>query len=218
MTKRIIALIMAFVLILSLGACGSAEYSIGTNDNESIKLTFNATFYDNNGGVWLSATGNSFDIRPNKVKEYSYSTSGDWISEWSISSVVSVDIDGKSIESCGSTIIFADTRLKQYDIELPEEIDTSTNGNSSIKSKGRWSDYFTLQWLWDTKDIQNRDNGAKAVVIQSQNGDPICMFTGSNVSWDIAAGLPKTTMLTIDGKEVYIHRTNFAIIDAELLK
>lgn len=36
------------------------------------------------------------------------------------------------------------------------------------------------------------------------------------VSWDIPKNLPKTTQLMIDGKAVYIHRANFAIINTEL--
>lgn len=55
------------------------------------------------------------------------------------------------------------------------------------------------------------------MVIQSQMGNPICMFMGDEVSWNIPRNLPKTTELLIDNKAVYIHRANFAIIDTKLL-
>lgn len=66
--------------------------------------------------------------------------------------------------------------------------------------------------------MDNTDTGSKIVVIQSQTGNLICMFMGDEVSWNIPRNLPKTTELLIDGKSVYIHRANFAIIDTELFK
>lgn len=222
MNKKIISICLIFAVVsLMLTGCSinSSEVNMTTPEGEPVKLTFSATFYDNYGNAWLTATGNSFNIKPNKVKEYSYSSDGYWIDSWTLSSVVSVDVDGRSIESCGSTIIFADSRLEQLDIDIPDNIDTSTPGsNNSITSPGRWSDYWTLQWLWDTQSMQNKDHGAKMVVIQSQNGDPICMFVGDNVTWSVCKNLPKTTQLMIDGKEVYIHRANFAIIDSSFFE
>lgn len=221
--KKFASLLLAITLMLTLTGClDEGPQSVKTpqvSEEESIKLAFNAIFYDNYGKPWLTAVGNSFDIKPNKVKEYSYSSDGDWINTWTLSSVVSVDIDGKSIETCGSTVIFADTRLEQMDIDIPEDIDTSEYGvGNSIASPGRWSNYWTLKLMWDTQSMQNKNHGAKVVIIQSQNGDPICMFTGDSVSWRISKDLPKTTILSIDGKAVYIHRANFAIIDKELFE
>lgn len=43
--------------------------------------------------------GKTFDIKSNKVKEWAYNTDGGWVSSYSLSSVVSIDIDGKNIES-----------------------------------------------------------------------------------------------------------------------
>lgn len=66
----------------------------------------------------------------------------------------------------------------------------------------------------------NEDNGthgARLVIIQSQLGNPICVYSGNDVSWDIPKNLPKTTMVTIDGKVLYIHRANFSIVDMELI-
>ena len=35
--------------------------------------------------------------------------------------------------------------------------------------------------------------------------------------WEVKTDLPKTTMLMIDNKALYIHRANFQIIDTKLL-
>ena len=161
-------------------------------EDSNIKLSFFATFYNNYGIQWLQC------IKPNKVKEWAYNTDGGY----SLSSVVSVDIDGKNIESCGSTIIFADSRLTQYDVE----ISTNSNNRASISAPSdyRWDDYWDLSWYFKSKDLNNTDTGSKIVVIQSQMGNPICMFMGDEVSWNIPRNLPKTTELLIDNKAVYI--------------
>jgi len=56
------------------------------------------------------------------------------------------------------------------------------------------------------------------VVIKSQTGYPLYAFSGNNVYWEVPDNLPKFTKLTVDGKQLYIHRANFQIIDKDLLK
>lgn len=224
--KKFIYSILAIFLCFLLTACSGPEAITITTEPEdsNVKLSFLATFYDNYGAQWLQCEGKTFDIKPNKVKEWAYNTDGGWVSSYSLSSVVSVDIDGKNIESCGSTIIFADSRLTQYDVDIPAEISTNSNNRANISAPSdyRWSDYWDLSWWYlryfKSKDLNNTDTGSKIVVIQSQMGNPICMFMGDEVSWNIPRNLPKTTELLIDGKSVYIHRANFAIIDTELFK
>lgn len=222
--KKFIYSILAIFLCFLLAACSGPEAITITTEPEdnNVKLSFLATFYDNYGTQWLQCEGKTFDIKPNKVKEWAYNTDGSWVSSYSLSSVVSIDIDSKSIESCGSTIIFADSRLTQYDVDIPTETLTNSDNKASISTPSdyRLSDYWDLSWWYfryfKSKDLNNADTGSKIVVIQSQMGDPICMFMGDKVSWDIPRNLPKTTELLIDGKAVYIHRANFAIIDTEL--
>lgn len=60
-------------------------------------------------------------------------------------------------------------------------------------------------------------NGSKIILIQSQDGYNIGAFVGDNVTWKLAGKLPKTTKIVIDGKELYIHRCNFTIIDTDLI-
>ena len=213
-------LIAATAIVLALGITGcdmdTTTHIAVQEGNEETKLSFVAEFYDNNGGEWLSVEGTSFDISPNKVKEYYYDSNGSWISGYTTSSVVSIDIDGKSIETCGSTVIFYDTRLKKIDTELPDDVVLSQGNTADITVPEdlRARDMWTLNWWWINKDIQNDTAGERIVIIQSQLGDPICMFTGNEVTWDVSKNLPKTTEVCIDGKMVYIHRANFEVIDA----
>ena len=217
--KKIMAVIFAIVLLFSLCACSdvvvlTADTS-ASDAGDAVKISYIADFYDNYGSQWLSVEGNSFNISPNKVKEYAYDSDGSWISSWTTSSVMSIDIDGNKIESCGSTVLFYDTRLEKIDINIPQDIDLTTENGYSVTTPSdlRASDYWDLNWWFVTKSQSNTTVRSRAVIIQSQNGNPICMFNGDNVSWEVSRNLPKTTEIMIDGMPVYVHRANFAIVD-----
>lgn len=225
--KRLCAFLFALALILSLCACDTdtpGMNATATDENgEPVKISYVAEFYDNYGAQWLSVEGTSFNIEPNKVKEYAYNSNGTWESSWTTSSVMSITIDNQHIESCGSTVLFYDTRLTPLEIDIPKEITSSTGDSATIKthydgyswSNDRWG---LMYWYWQTEKQANSTPASRVVVIQSQNGDPICMFTGEEVTWSVSRNLPKTTELVIDGKVVYIHRSNFSIIDTSILK
>ena len=220
--KRLLPLILCFILVLT--ACGDRSVSLGgdskvSQNGEPQSLPFIAEFYDNNGDLWLTTKGRKFNISPNKVKEYSYDNDGFWISQWTMSSVMSVNVDGHDIETCGSTVIIYDTSLTKYPCKLPSDYtDTTARGKETAKDPGdfMFSEYWTLSWWWYNHQSPPHSKESKIVMVQSQEGDPICLFTGDEVTWEVSRNLPKTTELTIDGVKLYIHRANFAIIDASI--
>ena len=217
--KKIMAVIFTIALLLNLCACTDVSTitmdASSSETGDAVKISYVADFYDNYGDQWLSVEGNSFNISPNKIKEYSYDSDGSWISNWTTSSVMSIDIDGNKIESCGSTVLFYDTRLEKIDIDIPQNVDLTTENGYSVTAPGdlRASDYWSLNWWFITKNQSNTTVRSRMVIIQSQNGNPICMFNGDNVSWEVSRNLPKTTEIMIDGMPVYVHRANFAIVD-----
>lgn len=221
--KRIISLILASILIILM--CSSCEIENSTtieSSDDAVQVSYIAEFYDNHGSQWLSVEGTSFNISPNKVKEYSYDSDGSWISQWTTSSVMSITIDNQHIESCGSTIIFYDTSLEKMNIDIPEDITLSKGDSANISSPYDGYNYYEDMWglgywYWTEKQ-DNRTVAARIVVIQSQEGDPICMFAGNEVSWSVSRNLPKTTEVIIDGRVVYIHRSNFSIIDTSIFE
>lgn len=218
MKKIFISIITIFILVGLCGCSDSITISNPAPTAEDVKISYIADFYDNYGKQWMSVEGSSFAIQPNKVKEYAYDSDGSWISSWTTSSVMSISIDDNNIETCGSTVLFYDTRLEKLDIDIPSEIDTSTGTEYEVTTPKdiRYRDYWTLNWWFITKSQANTKTDSRAVIIQSQNGDPICMFTGNEVSWTVASNLPKTTEIMIDDMPVYIHRANFAIVDLDI--
>lgn len=165
--KKCILIVPLVLMILSLAGCGDTITTVQEADeNKGISLTYTADFYDNSGGRWLSVEGKSFSISPNKVKTYSWDSSGSWISSYEMSSVMSIEIDGNHIESCGSTVIFADSRLEKCDIDFSEEISTAQSADASEDSSIsqptdiRVDDWFRIQrWWMGQKNLNNGSRG-----------------------------------------------------------
>lgn len=211
MKNKIISIFLIFAMILSLSGCDIASLNSQVNDIKGrLKgVSFECYFYDNYGELFLTASGKKIGLTGNVVKESVISSSdGTTSKEYSLSSVVTINIDGKQIQSCGDTVIFAEKGLKP-DAEFQlSDIDSQPIGALSEN---------TL-FSGIVNDYKNFFGKPQVVVIQSQLGVPICAYSGDDVYWEISESLPKTTKLMIDGKALYIHRANFQIIDIELIK
>ena len=201
------------VLILTVTLLTSCEWAEGSsvmNDLQgSIKgCTYNCMFFDNNGNLFMTATGENIDMSSNIVKEQTWSSEGGWGYTKTLSAVVTVTIDGKQIESCGSTMIFAQD-------DLSPDVDFVAIDAIESHSTGSLTEWTSVAGL--VNEFKNSFGKPVVVVIQSQLGDPICAYSGNDVYWEVCQDLPKTTKLMIDGKALYIHRSNFQIIDKALL-
>ena len=208
--NKLVVLVAAILVIgATLTGCEWAGFGSSINSlSGSIKgNTYECQFYSNSGEEFMTAEGQNIHIAANLVDEYSYSDNG-WIRTPTMSSVITITIDGKQIESCGSTVLFVEKGLNP-DVEF----DTSDiHITSDADGIGDWT--FVAETV---NKYKNYFGKGTVVVIQSQLGDPICAFSGDDVYWEVSDNLPKTTKLMIDGKALYIHRANFQIIDKELL-
>lgn len=208
MKKKLVArILMAALAVSCLTGCEGLNSEVNDLNGSITGNTYNASFYTNEGEKFMDMTGQKIDLDSNIVEEETYSD-GSWGYTKKLSSVVTVTIDGKEVENCGTTMIFAENGLNpDVDFQSPEVINSKTDGslgeNVIIASVvNRFKNYF---------------GKARVVVIQSQLGDPICAYSGDSVYYEVCEDLPKTTKLMIDGKALYIHRANFQIIDKELL-
>lgn len=219
--KKLMGILLCIAMTASFVGCEMSDSVFMTNTDtvdEKIKLTYEAMMYDNTGNNYVTFKGNSFNITPNKVKQYGYSTSGSWDWWYETSSVVTIEIDGNYVQSCGSTVIFKDSRLEITPLET--EIRTKDNSGDSGYAVDvpdeNLDSYFSLKNWWYSS-AEKGQGGEKIVLIQSQDGYNIGVVEGNEVTWEVAEKLPKTTLITIDGMPLYIHRCNFTIIDTELI-
>ena len=210
--KNIIALLITVILVVScLVGCDFASLDSAINDIKG-QLTgnsFECQFYDNYGEKFLTVHGTKIGMTGNVIEEASIdSTDGTSSTSYSLSSVVTINVDGKQIQSCGDTIIFEEYGLKPDANFVLEDINSTTDGS--------FSDNTMISGI--VNKYKNAFGKGQVVVIQSQLGVPICAYSGDDVYWEVREDLPKTTKLMIDGKALYIHRANFQIIDKDLIK
>ena len=208
MRKRI--LIVMLVLLLSLTGCGIASLESSVNDikGQLIGNSFECQFYDNYGEKFLTASGTKVGMTGNIIEEAVIDSSdGSTSTEYALSSVVTISIDGNELQSCGDTIIFEESGLE------PDAKFQLNNIESS--SSGKFLENTIVSGI--VNDYKNFFGKGQVIVIQSQLGVPICAYSGDDVYYEIRNDLPKTTKLMIDGKTLYIHRANFQIIDKDLI-
>lgn len=122
-------------------------------------------------------------------------------------SIITINIDGKEIQSCGDTCIFEQKGLNAEVDFQQENIYSNTNGSIA--------DNTYISGI--VNKYKNMFGKSRIVVVKSQLGQPITAYSGDEVYWEIPEDLPKMTKLMIDGKALYIHRANFQIIDKALL-
>ncbi|MBO5568249.1 MAG: DUF5052 family protein [Clostridia bacterium] len=203
------ALAFVVLMLMAAGLAGCAKLQSGIHDlhGSIIGNEYYIDIFDNTGIRTLRSHGKRIDIDNNIVEEETYSSSSDeWYSTKTLSSVITITIDGKQLISCGDTCVFYDKRLNpEYEFYL-DSVDSSSSG------------------LMDTTLISGIVNSVKnefgkpmVVIIKSQMGAPIYAFSGNKVYWEVQEDLPRFTKLMIDGKALYIHRANFQIIDKALL-
>lgn len=203
--RNALALVAIASIIVSVSGCAMFKSELNSLNGSITGNTYECQFYSNDGNKFMTLTGQKIDIGANTVKERTYND-GSWGYTETLSSVVTITVDGHQMSNCGSTVLFIEKGLEpDVDFQI-QDIDSEASG------------------IGDNTIIANAVNKYKnmfgkpvVVVIQSQLGDPICAFSGNDVYWEVCQDLPKTTKLMIDGHALYIHRANFQMIDKDLL-
>ena len=205
--KNVVTIAVIVLLMISFAGCAKMQSGVHDLHGSIIGNEYNIDIFDNTGIRTLRSHGKKIDIDNNVVEEKTYASSSDeWYTTKTLSSVITITIDGRQLISCGDTCIFYDKRLvPEYEFYL-DKIESDSSGilDSTLIS-GR------------VNSIKNEFGKPMVVVIKSQMGAPIYAFSGDKVYWEIQEDLPRFTKLMIDGKALYIHRANFQVIDKSLL-
>lgn len=205
MIKKAWAILLGFMLLLNLSGCAMLDSQMSDLKGSLIGNEFNIKFYDNNGIGYLTVVGHKVDVEGVTVETNSVDEDGEKTTNYELSSVISITVDGSNMEQVGNTVIFEESGLnKVTDFKLPEEIIASGGTFTALDRQ--------------INDVKNIFGTSKIVVISSQLGVPIAVYGGNSVYWEVPDDLPKMTKLNIDGKALYIHRANYIILDTSLLK
>ena len=204
--KRFAMAAVCAVMTIALAGCSMLSSKLNDITGKLVGNSYTITTYDNYGNRVMTTTGDKINVQGNAVETSSYDSDGNVITGYELSSVITITIDGKEIESCGDTCIFVQKGLTP-DVDFTTETIKSSSGIFDITSISAKLNQY-----------KNKFGKARVVVIKSQLGNPIMAFSGDSVYWEIPEDLPKMTKLMIDGKALYIHRANFQIVDKELIE
>ncbi len=190
--KRILPLI-ALVLVISLTGCAAIGNYFSKLTGSLIGKGYTITQYDDFGNLVFTVHGDRVTM------DCELDENGE------VSSYIDITIDGDSWKHVGSTLVFAQKGVDMItDFQLPDEMD-STGHSTGLMAIDRKINHYAN--LFGKKLI---------VLVSSQNGTPVALFQGDDCYTEIPGDLPKTTLINIDGKMVYVHRANVDIIPAEL--
>ena len=198
--KRIAIILLPAILVVLLTGCAKFGSIINDIHGSLVGNNYTVYTYDNYGNQTLKTSGN-------KIETTSYDSDGKTVTGYDLSSVLTITIDGKEIESCGDTCVFVQKGLEpEVDFSLDEIYSNGGNGITDNAVLARVLNQY-----------KNDFGKSRVVVIKSQLGQPIAAFSGNDVYWEIPDDLPKMTKLMVDGKALYIHRANYQILDKDLL-
>ena len=196
MNRKIAALTLVAVLLCGiLSGCAALSSFLGVLRGELFGNGYTIKQYDELGNLVFTVYGDKVTM------DCELDDNGE------VSSYIDITIDGKSWKHVGSTLVFAQTGVDMItDFEVPAEMENSGSSTGLMTVDRKLNSYANLF-------------GKKLVVlVSSQNGTPIGLFQGDNCYTEIPGDLPKTTLINIDGKLVYVHRANVDIIPASLFE
>lgn len=193
--RKYTALILCAVLVLSLSGCAQIRNAISVLKGELFGNDYIISQYDDFGN-------RIFQIRGDRVTmDCQLDENGE------ITSYIDITIDGDEWQHVGSTLVFAQEGADLItDFQLPDEMENPGTGTGLMAVDRRINRYA------------NQFGKKMVVLVSSQNGTPIGLFQGDKCYTEIPGDLPKTTLINIDGKLVYVHRANVDLIPASLFK
>ena len=195
MNRKKLLTIVALALVVALTGCAAIQGYFNKLTGSLFGKGYTITQYDDYGNLVFTVHGDkvTMDCETDEDGE--------------VTSYIDITIDGDSWKHVGSTLVFAQKGVDLItDFQLPADMDSTGHSTGLMAVDRKINHYANLIG----KDL--------VVLVSSQNGTPICLFQGDDCSIEIPADLPKTTLVHIDGKMVYVHRANVDIIPAELLE
>ena len=191
--KKLMALALAILTALALTGCAAIGAYFSQLKGELFGNDYTIRQYDDFGNLVFTGYGDRVTM------DCELDENGE------VSSYIDITIDGRSWKHVGSTLVFAQAGVDLItDFQLPENMgsDSASTGLMAVdRTVNNYANFFG-------KDL--------VVLVSSQNGTPVALFQGDDCYAEIPGDLPKTTLIHIDGKLVYVHRANVDIIPAEL--
>lgn len=196
--NRFISLGLVALTLLSLVGCGAFADKF-EQAFDGIAATM--TTYNQQGKMVDEIKGNSFRVSRDEEFDTQNSDGG----SNKDSSVLLISLGDAHIQHVGSSMILVQDGLIDVTAQLPAEArfantDSGTPWINDIR--------YRFQQLWG--------GTAKTIMVRSQDGTPIKVFAGNEVQV-LATTVPKSTWFRIDGKTLFVYRSDYTLYDDTLL-
>lgn len=201
MTRALFSALAACTLLL--GGCQYFEQSVKDVSAEFRGITATVETFDVNANALDRITGTSIQVATDDRFDIT-DAEGNITKE---SSVLKLTVGGEPVYHVGSSLIMAEYGLESIldDSNARAEVNSS---DSSVPFLSRLKTSFDE--FFAGKDY--------TVLIRSQEGTPIAVYSGDNVSSYSAEGIPNSTVLLIDHKRLFIYRCDYTIYSSELIE
>lgn len=196
MKKKIIAAMLLLSMFL-LSGCQDLDMLFKGFEEEFKGLEMTIQTYDEESQMIDKVMGKSIMIKRDSTFDSDYESKD--------SSVIQVTIGESEMHHVGSSMIIAERGLENIFDEYAKTVDIQEmqRGIPIINSM--------------INDFRNSFIGKKKVIlIRSQNGTPLATYAGDNVSL-YKTSVPKSTGLLIDGKYLFVYRSDYTIYDLDLV-
>lgn len=196
MKKKIIAAMLLLSMFL-LSGCQDLDMLFKGFEEEFKGLEMTIQTYDEESQMIDKVMGKSIMINRDSTFDSDYESKD--------SSVIQVTIGESEMHHVGSSMIIAERGLENIFDEYAKTVDIQEmqRGIPIINSM--------------INDFRNSFTGKKKVIlIRSQNGTPLATYAGDNVSL-YKTSVPKSTGLLIDGKYLFVYRSDYTIYDLDLV-
>lgn len=193
--KRYAMLAVTLVLLIAaVSSCAALQAVISKIRGELLGNDYIITQYDNFGERVLQVKGDKIAM------------SGETDTNGELTSYITITVDGYEWNHVGSTLVFAQRGADMItDFTIPDQMETHKDTSLGLIGADRF-----------VNNYKNLFGKPVVVLISSQNGTPIGLFQGEDCYTEIPADLPKTTLVHIDGKQVYVHRGDIDIFPASM--
>lgn len=200
--KTLATITLTASLALPLASCELIQNTTVNVKEEFAGLEATIQTFDARGNVIDNVKGNSIAVQTDNRFDIRGSD-GTVTKE---SSVLNIQIGGKQMYHVGSSLIMQEDGIINVlnDANARAEIiDEDSSIPLLTRIKNQYQNDFTAR--------------NATVLIRSQQGVPIGVFTGNDVSTFSAKNIPNSTALLIDGKRLFLYRVEFSIYDTSLL-
>lgn len=187
---------------LALSGCAAFQSTVVDVREEFKGLEATIQTFDARGGVIDNVKGNSIAVQTDNRFDVR-GADGTVTKE---SSVLNIQVGGKQMYHVGSAMVMQEDGITN--------VLDDTNARAEVHDEDSAVPFLTRL----KNGFQNDFTGkTMTVLVRSQQGVPLGVYTGNDVSTFAAKDIPNSTALLIDGKRLFLYRVEFSIYETSLL-